>query len=202
MQKTLLVIILFFCAKSLSAQEMYFKTGKNFTNYDFRNSIGETTDLEKGTGNNYELGFNKHFKRANLYYSLSFGLNEYNASGNNYGSYLKWTTDYINVKGAIFCDVFEYKSIYIALKTGLSAENMIYGQQEIDLKVYNLMHQKEFSGLILRPHIGLLYTHSITSETALIFGYELSKGYNLSNRSNEILSIINQSLSFGISLKM
>jgi hypothetical protein len=202
MKKYLSLIILFSIYQSFS-QEIYLSTGKNFTKYDYRNALGETNqNLKSGTGNYYEVVLNQSFKNKHFLYSLGLSLNDYNAVGGSAANYYSWDTKYLGVKGGISYSFFPKENtanhLDLLLNGGIMGESIIYGKQEIDGSYYDLVHQKEFSGLFIQPYIGFEVKYQVSSLWSMSLGYDFIQTLNLSGDNKEKLLFNTKQIRFGV----
>ena len=89
-------------------------------------------------------------------------------------------------------------TMHFLAKTGLNVSTLIYGKQEINGIYYDLMHQKEFSGIILESSLGLMVKYNISSYGGLSLGYDYCQSINLSNSSKEKLSFATNQVELGV----
>lgn len=199
MKNYLLTFLLFCFAFSIQAQDVYFYTGKNFTNYDFKNSSGNgNSNLKNGTGTFYEVGFNKKFKYDRLSYSLAVALNEFNIVGSNSFSNYQWNTQYLGIQSRLYYSYFKGKNYDFLSIIGLNPSMLLNGGQQINGKYYDLTKETEFKGLWLTPSVGLQFKHNISYMGYVSLGYNYLKSYNLSNTSNQKLGFTTNQLQFGV----
>lgn len=199
MKKLSVLIMVFISLTKVYSQGVYFYTGKNFTSYDYKNSNGETNDiLQSGVGDTYEMGYSMPLKNKKLCYTIGLTLNEYNAIGGTSVSSYKWNTEYIGIQNSLLFSFLEKKCFVIAVKGGLNLSTILYGKQEINGAVYNLINEKEFSGLIIQPVIGIQTKFKLTEYGYMSLGYNYSKSINISNSSQEKLSFNTNQILFGI----
>ena len=96
------------------SQEIFFKAGKNFTNYNYRNSSGTSVSgLSGSSGSNYELGY-EHFldgftsSLEGVYsYTISLTLNQFNAKGGNFNNTYVWNTNYIGIQNMFYASILK-----------------------------------------------------------------------------------------------
>jgi hypothetical protein len=72
----------------------------------------------------------------------------------------------------------------------------LYGKQELNNSAFNLVHQSEFSGLIVQPVIGVYAKYYLSKNGYLSVGYNLSKSLKLGNNPDK-MSINNGQILFG-----
>lgn len=193
----ILFLLLTFTAHS---QGVFFNLGKNFSSYSYRNRSSFSEKIKiNGIGDAYELGYTAPLKYKNLKelkYSASLTLNEYNAIGVSSTNKLSYTTAYLGVQNTIDYQFYESFYFFLSARVGLNAATILRGKQEIDNSVYNLVHQKEFSGLVIRPMVGVYAKYYLTKTGYLSAGLNLSKGLKLGNNSDNV-TINNSQIVFG-----
>ena len=203
MKKLLLLIAIMCSFQNLHSQEIYFYSGKNYTNYDYKDAGGTSKpNLQTGSGNFYEMGYAMPLGNEKISYAIGLNLNEYNAFGGNTVNSYSWNTQYLGVKNALSYSLFDRSSFDVALSGGLTFATLIYGKQEINGTFLDLMAQKEFSGVIVQPFLGFQTRYNILQDGYLSFGYNFSKSFNVTNSTNEKLSFNNSQLQFGIHFNM
>lgn len=185
--------------ESMFSQEVYFYTGKNFTTYDYKTSSGALSpDLKSGIGNFYELGFSSPLENEQFAYSLSLALNEYNSVGGNSANSYSWNTDYLGVQGGFTFSIMSRSNFNILPKFSLNMATLISGRQSIDGTYYDLIKEKEFSGLVLTPSLGLQMKYNLSDYGFISLGYSYCKGLNLTNSTDQKLSFTTNQLQFGV----
>jgi hypothetical protein len=199
MMKNYLLLIALFATSKVFSQEVYLNAGNNFTKYTYKNSSGQSDlNIQSGTGNFYEIGLAKPFINKNLSYSVGLSWNEYNAIGNNSLSTYSWNTQYMGLHGGLSYSFFPKRDLDFLLKAGLNGATIIYGKQEIDGVYYDLIHQEEFSGMILESSIGFQIKYNVSSFGFLTVGYNYCTSTNITNTSKEKLSFNTNQLQMGI----
>lgn len=187
----------------LFSQELYFNTGKNFTKYLYKDeNLQLNPNIQSGTGNFYEIGLTKPFIKEKYFYEFGLSLNEYNAVGGNSANSYRWDTQYLGIHGGLMYSLLynknNPKNLDVLLKTGLDASTIIYGKQQINGLYYDLINQKEFSGIVLQSSVGIKAKYAIHSFGALSLGYDFCQAVNVTNSSKERLSFSSHQLELGI----
>lgn len=199
MKKLLILIVIMCSIKVVHSQEVYFSTGKNFTTYDYKNSSGSSNpNLKSGTGNFFELGFIKPLKNEKFAYSIGLALNEYNNVGGNSVNSYSWSTQYLGAQGGFTYSILERDDFNILPKFGLNLGTIISGKQTINGTYYDLTNEKEFSGLLITPSLGLQVKYNLSASGFISLGYNYCKGFNLSNSTDQKLSFNTNQLQFGV----
>jgi hypothetical protein len=78
MRKLIMLMMIVMSYQSIQSQEIYFKTGKNFTQYDYKSDTNSSPSLQAGSGNFYEIGYVMKLNNEKLKYAIDLSLNEYN----------------------------------------------------------------------------------------------------------------------------
>ncbi|MEL1241378.1 hypothetical protein [Flavobacterium flavipallidum] len=204
MIKNYFLFLFLLVTSSIFSQEIYFTTGKNYTKYLYKDAnLQSNPNLQSGSGNFYEIGFTQPLAKKNIFYSLGLSLNDYNALGGNTANSYRWDTQYLGVHGGLLYKFFSYKTatkntIDFLAKTGLNVSKLIYGKQEMNGIYYDLMHQKEFSGIILESSLGLMFKYNIPSFGGLSLGYDYCQSINVSNTLKEKLSFATNQIELGV----
>lgn len=208
MNKSYLLLIAFIMITNSYSQEIYFLAGSNITKYKFKSSDATMiTELQNGTGPNYEIGANYPLSNYNENFSCSTGitLNEFNAIAGSYGSNYQWNTKYVGAQSALKYMFSISNDFQVGLKSGVNLSSIFYGKQNINGVIYDLTKQKEFSGILFSYFTGIHanYKFSVSSYNAYYLGYlSISYGFlnsiNTSNNTDEKLSFNTQQIQFGI----
>ena len=199
MKKLLILIVIMCSLQSVHSQEVYFSAGKNFTTYDYKNSSGASNpNLKSGTGNFFELGFIKPLKNEKFAYSVGLALNEYNNVGGNSVNSYTWNTQYLGAQGGFTYSIFDREDFDVLPKFGLNMGTIISGKQTINGTFYDLTKEKEFSGLLITPSLGLQVKYNLSASGFISLGYSYCKGFNLSNSTDQKLSFNTNQLQFGV----
>lgn len=204
MIKKYLLFLLVSSGCFVQAQELFISTGKNFTTYNYKNSLGiSNPNLRSGEGSFYQLGMdfklNKSAASNKLSYAVSLVYNQFNAVGGTSTANYSWKTNYLGIQNAINYTLFQNsKSFKLKTKLGCATSTIIKGEQYINNVVYNISKNEEFSGITIQPNIGIDFQYEINEKIKISAGYEFSKAFNVSNSSTENLSFTNNQIHFGL----
>jgi outer membrane protein OmpA-like peptidoglycan-associated protein len=203
MKKLFIASVLLCFIHTIQAQEVYFYSGKNFTTYDFTNSSGNSNpNLKSGTGAFYEVGYNNNLKYDRLSYSLAVALNEYNNTGGNTANSYNWNTQYLGVQTRLFYSYLKGKDYDFLSTIGLNASSLLSGKQQINGTYYDLTKEKEFTGFLLSPSIGLQFKYNVANLGYVSLGYNYVRSYNLTNSTNQKLGFTTNQLQFGVHFEL
>ena len=179
---------------------VFFNLGKNFSTLSYRNKSSFTEGLViNGVGDAYELGYTAPLKYKNykdLKYTGSVTLNDYNAIAVSSVNRLAYSTTYLGVQSTVDYQFYDSFNFFVSAKAGLNMSTILRGKQEVDNSVINLAHQKEFSGVIIQPLIGVYAKYYLSKTGYLSAGLNLSKSLKLGNNPDNI-SINTTQILFG-----
>lgn len=204
MIKNYFLLTFLLATTTIFSQEVYFASGKNYTKYLYKDAnLQSNPTIQSGTGNFYEIGYSKPFINNKIWYSLGLSLNDYNAIGGNSANSYRWDTQYLGVQGGLSYQFYSFgatskNKIDLLLKTRLNIATIIYGKQEINGIYYDLIHENEFSGIVLESSVGLTAKYAIPSFGALSLGYSFGQSINISNSSKEKISFSTNQLQLGV----
>lgn len=199
MRRLIQFLFIFNVLWNTNAQGVYFLTGSNFSSYQFKSAPNSmSTELKSGTGTTHEMGFSKELKSEHIHYNVGVNLNEYNAVAGSMNNSYRWNTKHLGIHNSVDYSISLFGNVQVRLTGGLNLATIIYGRQEINGNYFDLIKQKEFSGISLSPYTRLQMTYSITDLGFLSFGYGLNKTFFPMNDSAEKLSITTNQLIFGI----
>lgn len=197
--KILLLLALSFISSGV-AQEIIFKTGKNFTSYDFKNSQNQSAvDYRTGSGDFYEIGYSRPIKDSKLEYIISVVYNQFNAEASKGATSYSWMTSYLGLQNMISYEVFSTdEGFFLSLASGINTTTCIKGEQFINTAYFDVKKHREFSGLFFQPNIGVNAKYSVSDKMVLSLGYQVSKAFTFSNSTDEKLSFLTNQIQFGI----
>ena len=199
MKKLILLLALIGSLQSAHSQEVHFSTGKNFTTYNFKSPSGTSdSNTFKGTGNFYEVGFSQSLSNEKFSYSAGLALNEYNSVSFDTANDSSWETQYLGLQAGISYSIIEDGDINIVPQLGLNLATLVSGKQYLDGAYYNLSKEKEFSGLLATPSLGVQVMYNLSSDGFVSLGYNYCKGFNLSNSTDQKITFNTSQLQFGV----
>lgn len=209
MKKNLLVLLFLFTVGIIKAQEIYLFTGKNYTTFNLRNEGQSANPFDKrGSGSSYELGVSipipvSHLAFDNpLNYNLGLTLNQYNAEAGNIANTYEWKTEYVGIQNSVGYSFIKSNHLDLAVKGGLNFGTMLSGNQKINNSYYDLKSQKEFTGVVFTPSLGLQAKCNLSEYGYLSLGYNYSESTNLSNSSSKKLTLKTHQVLFGIHFEL
>ena len=196
MRKTLLLLTLLMFSSNY-AQGVFFKMGKNYTSFSYKNITPQTEKIKiSGTGSSYELGYNLPLKYKDFSWSSSISLNDYNATGESSTNNLEWKTSYFGIQNTIDYQFYDSFYFFISAQAGLNLSTIIYGKQQLNNSTNNLTSHKDFSGLIIQPVLGVNSKYFISKSGYLSLGCNFTKSMSL-NPTPEKVSFNTFQILFG-----
>jgi hypothetical protein len=199
MIKNTLLILTLLSFSNLYSQEMYIKSGKNNTEFDFTSPNNNSEiSYRSGSGEFYEIGYLFNLKNQKLAYSVGLTYNQFNASASYLGSSYTWETNYLGIQNILFYQLYETTDIKVLILGGVNTATICRGDQFINTSYFNIKNNDEFSGIVLQPLLGASLKYFISDKISLSLGYNYSKAYNLSNNTEEKLIFNNSQFQFGM----
>ena len=199
MIKKALLILIFLVFSNLYAQEIFVKSGKNNTAFDF-SSPNPSAEIayRSGSGNFYEIGCAFDLKITNLTYAVSITYNQFNAAATYQYNNYTWATNYIGIQNSLSYKLFESNSIKVSILGGINTATITSGEQFINTAYFDITDNEEFAGIVLQPLLGATIAYSVSEKLSLSLGYNYSKAFNISNRTDEKTTFNTSQLQFGI----
>jgi hypothetical protein len=200
----LFYLFFFMALSSVQAQDgLFFNFGKNFSSFSYKNKSAYADKLKmNGNGQAYELGYSMPLKYVDFKtfkdfrYSASLTLNDYNGLALSSVNKLEWNTTYLGVQNTVDFQFFDSYYFFLSAKAGVNLSTILSGKQEVNNAVYNIAHQKEFSGLLFQPLIGVYAKYYLSKNGYLSLGCNMSKTVKLFNNPDRV-SINTTQILFG-----
>ena len=200
MKNKIIVIIALLSFSKIYSQEFFLTMGKNYSSYEFTSSnVDSNLDYRSESGDAFAVGYKQDFNKSNFVYQISITYNQFNVSASNGGTNYIWNTSYLGLQNTISYNFKKInQDIQLFINVGLNTATILRGDQFINTFYYDLKNQKEFSGIILQPLIGLNMQYLVTDNIKLSLGYHFSKSFNVTNTSDEKLSFLNNQIQIGL----
>ena len=210
MRKIILLLLFLFLVNMGYSQEIYFLTGKNYTNYKIRYNGSETVNSleKKGEGDSYEIGLAIPIKVQrlafdnNLNYTVGLTLNQYNADAGDQANNYEWKSEYVGIQNTLVYSFVKSDHLDLAIKGGFNVATIISGSQKINNSRLGLTNQKDFNGIVISPLLGIQAKCNLSEYGYLSLGYNYSSSINLTNDTAKKLSFLTNQVVFGISFEL
>mgnify|MGYP006197516735 FL=1 len=200
MKKIVPHILFFLISFSIHAQGVFFNMGKNFSTLTYKNRSAFTEKLDiNGIGDAYEVGYTDVLKYKNfkdLKYTGSVTINDYNAIAETSLNRLEWKTTYLGVQSTVDYQFYDSFYFFLSARAGLNLSTIVRGKQSVNNAAYDLVGNKEFSGIVLQPVIGVYAKYYLSKNGYLSAGLNLGKTLKLGNNTDNV-SINNTQILFG-----
>ncbi|MEZ7901204.1 MAG: hypothetical protein ACI8RY_000144 [Urechidicola sp.] len=184
------------------SQGVFFTFGKTITGYDYTNSEGESIDeLKRGLGNFFEVGGVFALNRnQHLNYEVGITLSQFNSKATIDRHFYSWETSYIGIQNVINYNFFKFSTFNFSrnnslllsdfnlfVKGGLNVSYIIYGEQIVGSRTYDISKNEEFKGFFVQPLMGVGAKIKIVRNIGLSIGYNFSKAINTSRKKEQQL---------------
>lgn len=197
--KNTLLIFILLSLSNLYSQEIYIKTGRNTTKFDFSSpNNNPEISYRSGFGEFYEIGYLFNLKNQKLTYSIALTYNEWNASASYLSNNYNWQTNYLGIQQIGSYQLYKSTDIEVMILGGVNTATIVSGDQFINTSYYDIKNNLEFSGIVIQPLLGASLKYFISKKISLSVGYAFSTAYNLSNRTDEKVIVKNSQFQFGI----
>lgn len=214
--KFFILLIGFFLSQYIKAQELYFKTGKNYSRYysaivDNQNYLIKNSNLVGDYGNSYEIGILFNQGDTAVDFALGLTYNEYNttyAIANTATKYT-WKTKYIGIapqlnfrlyqsnnKNWCYCD-----ELQIYAKLGINTAAFVYGYENANGINYSLTSHPDYKNIILQPFAGVDLQYPLSDMSTLHLGYSYSIATIARDQGNSF-NFMNDNIYMGINIKL
>lgn len=214
MNKTILIVFsLLLLGSSAHAQDLFFKAGRNYTNYDYRNSLGlQVIDLSRGTGSSYEIGLgfpiylsknNKpanedaHDRRIRLHNQVSFAVNQYNAIGGDLINNYSYETNFGGFNDQLAL-VAHLGNLEVGISGIIGVHKLMSGTQVINSKRYDLKDYREFQSEFLQTGLGGSVSYPLVKNVSLSASYQYTENRRPKMQDLEHVNFNSRTILFGI----
>ena len=185
-------------ATSLSAQDVFLESGMNFTTYNYKNALSQTTtNIKPGNGVFFRAGLGSIGYRTKFSYGIS--LNKFNATGGN--GFDKYDWDVTHLGG--FAQWINYlgEDNSLSFNFAFDLSSMIDGNQTLGNQTIKLSSYDEFKGIWGGPRAGFGYQIISTNKSFLEIGYSIQLSFNFSGNSDETLRFTTHQLGIKLNLQ-
>jgi hypothetical protein len=196
------------------AQEVFFKAGKNFTTYDYKNSAGiKVVELSPGEGFSYEigLGFSIPLSRVKQYSQkekvndgrirlrneISFMANHYNAHGGDMNSNYSYKTSFGGIQNQLSI-LAQIGKLEFGILGIVGVNKLISGTQVINNERYNLRDYQEFQREFLHTGLGGSVSYPILKNVFLSAAYQHTKNKRPKMQDEEHINFNSRIILLGI----
>lgn len=200
--KVLITALILYFPVFVFGQDIYIKSGINFTHYQFKDINGRIVEgLISDIGSSYEMGLKLPLVRKSFKYELGIALDSYNSTGGDLNNNYSWNTNYGGIKNTFSYSptVSQFNLDFFAIS---AASTIINGNQVINTSRYRLKGHPDFSGILLQTGFGLSTSYNIFSRGLISLQYDFSKSFKIGKRKDEKLSFLVNRIMVGIYFKL
>lgn len=219
MTKIILILFLMTClAAEIAAQDVFFKTGRNFTTYDYRNSNGlKFIGFIPRVGSSFEIGLGYPFsvtqlkdnpnpddpkiKRFEFRNELSFMVNSYNAYGGDLNNNYTYETTFGGIKNQ-FSLLGKAGDLELGLLGIIGINKMLTGTQVINNARFNLKTSNEFKNIFLQTGLGASAAYPLFDNAFLSVAYNYTVNRRPMRQDAEHVNFNSRIVLFGIHFKL
>lgn len=203
MIKNTFLILMILGLSNLYAQDLFIKTGKNNTSYDFTSpNNNNEISYRNNTGDFYEIGYQFNLKNPKFSYSVSLTYNQFNAAAFYANNSYSWKANYIGIQNVASYAIYKTTSFRLSFLAGFNTATLVNGDQFINTTYYSIKNDEEFSGLVVQPLLGAEIRYFVSKKISISLGYNYSRTFNLSNSLEEKLSFNTSQFQFGIHIPL
>jgi hypothetical protein len=199
MKKRILLLVAFATCLSASSQEAYFKSGKNFTMYHYKDVVGDVNNsFETELGSVYELGYSSPINGFNHFsYAVALTLNEFNSIVGKPDVHIRWKTEYVGIQPSISYSFVNTDRFSLAAEVGYNASVIVYGKEDINTVISDLKNTDGFKGLIVQQLLGLEAKFHASKQAYFSLGYNYLNSFD-SDKGPEVFSIETNQIVLGV----
>lgn len=193
MKSYCLILVFFLWSLSSVAQIHHFEVAKSFTQYFYKNSLGENTSRFTPVNGN-KFGFFLKTNKERLFYGLNY--QEQNTRGGNGAQIYEWETRYIGPQLKWLLPSKDKLQISLSMGTMF----LLQGIQYIDGTQIQLKKNKEFNGLWFHPAVALNYSIIELTGLAIKVNYQINPSFKLGDQGREKLYFLSHH--FGVQFSL
>jgi hypothetical protein len=216
MKKIFLVLIgQLFLIFPVCGQQFVFKTGINHTSYAYNSSVGgQLLSFIPGRGVSNSLGLEtdvdsiffiknsrSFLQSTHLKNELALTLDGFNSFAENRTNSYQWQTTYGGIRNTLTLQAPVGK-LDLGVSGAIGFSSLVWGISEIDGLITSLRKQKDFTGIFFGTGLGFSGKYTLMSPLSISLTYMNSTHWRVANPGEEKFRFINQSLVFGIHIKM
>jgi hypothetical protein len=211
-------VLVFLLYTGAFAQEVFLKTGKNFTTYDFNSDRGTAiSEFLTGTGSSYEFGLGFPFLEKEgsapdmgnyeqsrptfLRYEVSLTLDDYDSYGGDLNNNYSWETTYAGVRNRLSI-LGRVGALELGLSGIVGASKMITGTQVVNKSRFDLSEFEDFSGVLLQGGLGGSASFQVVNQGFISLSYDYTRSLRIGEQTSDQLSFKNQRIVLGVHFKL
>jgi hypothetical protein len=185
-----MVLILLVGLHTAQAQTWKWAIGSNITQYQFKNSAGQSADLfKKQSGLHLDVAYEhvlldtvrliSKFSKSAIYFSqrpkiakilslfiydLGINYNQFNAIGDVQQIIFSYQTDYVGVSAGIGPKISLYKGWSIQVTGRVMGQYLVAGQQLLGSRYFDLLDEPQFNGVRFFQGVQMEVTKQVNAQ--------------------------------------
>lgn len=198
---------------SLSSQQIYLRTGKVISSFDYLNSEGNTlSDLSGSFLNSLGLGGRIPVMKSPLNISFEISNDKFGASSSDtlLGNYSEWDVSFLDLNLGIDYEFLrplynrnDPEGFSFCLKTAFATDFLIKGKQRLNNQVYNLSGVEEFDKPVFIVKGGACVNYYINRSYVAFLQYMYGRSFLIGNYTGqEQLRYSTHSISLGFAVNL
>lgn len=181
------LFLLTYFAADIAAQDVFFKSGRNFTTYEYRNNNGlKPVEFLSRVGSSFEIGMGFPFlfklqkdilnpnevkiERYRFRNEVSFMLNSFNAFGGDPNNNYTYETTFGGIKNQ-FSLLAKFGDLELALLGSIGVNKLLSGTQVINNSRFSVKAYDEFKNVFLQTGLGASAAYPLFDNTFLTVAY-------------------------------
>ena len=207
--KVLIYFILPFllCVARLDAQQLYASAGVTVSNFDYKNTQGETlSNLLSVSNGHMQAGYREGLDRRDAFYlNLGASYTGYGAIGSDIvlNNFFEYDVDYVGLSAGLELRLFSLRDFNFMLTSAISGEYLLRGTQTLNNQVFDLRGQEEFQSFNFFVRAGPEGQYPISRSSKLIVRYSYGRSLGIiSQGDDETLNINAHQFSIGLLINL
>lgn len=188
--------LLFACfTLTLSSQQVYIKTGKVISSFDYKNSSGDPlTDLEGAFLNSVGLGARVSIMESPFNVSFEIANDKFGATSSDtlLGNYSEWDVSFLDLNLGLDYEFFrplynknDPEGFSFCIKAIFATDILIKGKQKLNSQVYDLTGVEEFDKPVLLAKGGICLNYYINRSYVVFAQYLYGRSFLYGNYTGQ-----------------
>jgi len=214
LMRKLLGCLIFTCfVLTVSSQQIYLKTGKVLSSFDYQNSEGNSlSNLEGAFLNNLGIGARTPVFKSPCNISFEISNDKFSASSSDtlLGNYSEWDVSFLDLNLGVDYEFLrplynrnDPEGFSFCLKAIFATDFLIKGKQRLNNQVFDLTGVEEFDKPVFMVKGGACINYYITRSYVAFAQYLYGRSFLIGNYSGqEQLRYTTHSISIGFAINL
>lgn len=198
-----------FSIVGIAQESLSFKSGKNFTKFNYVDKQGNSPrgQLQTDVGSWYSLGYSKPLSKDSygkpfFSFESAISIADYNSVVGVKGASYNWKTVYASIDNSLKFSVINSNIVGIYTRLGVNLATIVYGKENIDGVVYDIRSADGFRGLTFQGVVGLQANLFPNKAVSYSLGYDYLSSFNSTVQSPEKLSLNSNRFWVGLNISI